>query len=214
MNIQITKRSINSQESLNWMINDSMERDKFEEFILQMNNAGVSEKKASQVWLQNYGAIPLSEPNKFYSCAVIDNGIKLTVTVMRENTKDSSKFKVVKINKVFLDRYDYTKEYCISKEGLKHKIEYKDLVTSNNGEAVNYEDKSWFKLESINALLDKFKLRFIKNEATNKDRESRLIINGMNLMESSEVEIYDKDFEKELYKKIETRFEEVVSDLK
>lgn len=89
--------------------------------------------------------------------------------------------------------------------------------SKSNGYPLNYEDSNWFTSMAVSDLLSRLKLS-IKEYVMPKDGEEpgrpTLYINSMDFMESTEIEITDKEFKKKLYEQIEKSFLRIESELK
>lgn len=249
MNIHPIKRPINYDEYVDWNNNYYEDSLKYADFIDKMMEEGHSKEKATELWTYNLGVLPPSEPERIYQCNILDSDLKLVVTVLRRNDilENQKEFEVVKLNRLFLDSYDY-KRVLIKENGLiKFKVIYKDLsrpqeyLPSSNetmledrtflreneknvylednkrlkGEPINYEDSVWFTSLAVSDLLNRMQIHIKEqNVSAGQDVRPSLFIYGMDFMEATEIEIIDKEFEKQLFSYIEKRFQSIVSELK
>ena len=288
MNIQPISRSINQQECVEWIDIYQDLKIKYDDFMASMLQQGHKKEEINNMWLYNYGAIPPCEPDRFYYCNILEPNLKITLTVIRRNNilEGEKKFEVVKLNHLFLDSYDYIREFVIKNGKLTYITTYEDLTTlENNLEdsnyPLNYNDGNWFKALAIDGLLSKFKLRIGKSDlspdiymtnndglkfkletgaqhededlptvyAVDKDgskfildltaisdtspitgtdedgtkfkfkediveNNSYVYVTDFDAMETTNMVITDKEFEKKLYELIESRFQKIDSQLR
>ena len=69
--IQPITRPINNPSLIEWRNEHSETREVLDDFLNNMKAQGVEQDKAEEMWLQNFGAIPPTEPDKFYQCNII-----------------------------------------------------------------------------------------------------------------------------------------------
>lgn len=143
MNIQPIKRPVNYNEYVDWVNNHYENKIKYDDFVAKMIQDGYSEKKANEMWLYNFGAIPPLEPERIYQCNILDSSIKIVVTVLRRNNilDGEKKFEVVKLNHLFLDTYDHKKVLTVENGKIIFKIMHKDLaINLTTLEDAHFED--------------------------------------------------------------------------
>lgn len=236
--IQPIIRPINYNTLLEWQSLYEDSRYKYENFIYQMLQQQISETKAQEMWLHNFGVIPPIQPDRLYQCNIICPDIKLIVTVLKRNSMIAGqrKYDVIKLNQLILDNYDYKREmakndkgeiiFKITPKGFAQPINNYTLIQDNDylhfeyekattSYPLNYEDSNWFTNLHIADILGRLKLKI--NEYTGTDGEltlPNLFIYNMNLMRSSNFEFVDKDFEQKLYDMINNKFLEIESELR
>lgn len=219
MNIQPIKRCRNYHESVEWELNHSMDRVRYDEFVEEMTQQGLPPADIDQQWLNNFGVIPLPEPDRLYQCNIIDSSIKITVTVLRRSNPQAGqkKIEVIRLNHLYLDTYDHIRKFNVVDGKLVFNVEHEDLTANAGGLPLNYEDSNWFTTLSIDGLLSRLKIAIKEyNMPAPGDKPGRptLYMNNIDYMESRDIEITDKVFERNLYDYIEKRFEALEPELR
>lgn len=220
MNIQPIKRCANYHESVEWDLNHSADRARYDDFVAEMLQQGLTTIEIDNMWRNNFGVIPLQEPDRLYYCNIIDSSIKIVVTVLKRSHFQAGaqkKFEVIRLNHLFLDTYDYKRKFNVVDGKLVFEVEHKDLTVNLGGDPLNYEDSNWFTSMSIDDLLSRLKISikgYTMPVPGDEPGRPTLYMNNIDFMESTDIEIVDKVFERNLYDYIEKRFEMIESDLK
>lgn len=219
-------RPVNNQEIINWELKYSEKQRSLDNFIGEQKKYGITENTAIDVWVQNFGPIPPTIPDKVYQCEIINSGIKIKATVLKRNNilPNERKYEVVKLNHLYLDTFDHSKLILVDSDG--NAILNADNLTTSTEKVedlaiksypLNYEDSGWFSNLHIDELLSRLKVNiaeYIMPILCKDPRKPVLYINNMDSMETSQFEITDKEFKEKLYNKINEKFLEIESQLK
>lgn len=130
--IQPILKPVNNQDVITWRNKYFEDRDKYEKFTNEMKMLNITEDEIDKKWVYNFGKIPPAKPEYLYACNIINSDIKLSVIVKKieDPSLNQRTFEVVKLNKLILDSYDYTRIMNTEME-LKFDIFYKDLSLGN-----------------------------------------------------------------------------------
>lgn len=156
--IQIVKREINYNDIIDWRMNHMNRRNRFEDLYNTMIETGATEEQIRTIWEHNFGEIPPKCPEKFYFCNIYNKDIRIIVTVLKkENVQPNElEYKVVKLNKIYMDstkfKFIVEKEMIVSKlylerntvdKATKSQVELIDgnlYFTQAKGELINGKD--------------------------------------------------------------------------
>ena len=151
--IQPIKRPVNNAELVKWRNEHLDTRNRLDDFVNSMSEQGISEEKAMNMWLHNFGAIPPAEPDRLYQCNILNPDVKITVTVLKRNNilAGQRRYDVVKLNSLYIDTYDYKRILTVNEKGeIVFKVQHKDLsqeaLTASND---SIEDSNILELDNI-----------------------------------------------------------------
>lgn len=179
--VQPVMNPINNHEIISWENKFYEYRNKYEKFFTDMKMLNFTEEEINKKWINNFGDIPPNKPNEIYLCNVINSDIKLSVTVLRNRDfKDNEReFQVIKLNKLYLDNYDYQRVMKTEMK-LAFKTVYKDVtvidkVTESN--ILYIERKNQNLKTTLNIYRNNNALEFLKNKTEYMDVDNNLLIN-------------------------------------
>lgn len=219
-------RPVNNQEIVDWELKYAIKQETLNNFIEEQIKNGYTEKEATELWVQNFGPVPPTIPDRVYQCEISNHGIKIKATVLKRNNilPNERKYEVVKLNHLYLDTFDHSKLALVDNDG--NVILKANNLTTSTGKVedlaikaypLNYEDSGWFSNLHIDQLLSRLKVNIAEYIMPSQDEEPGkpvLYINNMDSMETSQFEITDEEFKQKLYNKINEKFLEIESQLK
>lgn len=185
MDIQIITRPVNNSEYIDWLLKHSDHKLEYDTFIDEMTSTGISESRAKQLWSNIFGDVPKDEPNKIYQCNVYDQELKMVFSILRENnTTKGDRFRVFKLNRVYVDTNKYVRRMNKDSHG---KIEF---IPTNV--AVDIDD----------LLFQEYKIRLVPR--SNKHDNNKIINmpNNFVYMSSVDAHLTDVTVKNRIYKHI------------
>lgn len=219
-------RPVNNQEIVDWKLKYSQKQRMLDNFIEQQKRNGYTKEAAMEIWVQNFGPVPPTIPDKIYQCEIINSGIKIKATVLKRNNilPNERKYEVVKLNHLYLETFDHSKLSLVDSDG-NAVLKANNLTASTDkvedlaikSYPLNYEDSGWFSNLHINELLSRLKINIEEYMLPSQDENPSkpvLYINNMDSMETSQFKITDEEFKEKLYNKINEKFLEIESQLK
>lgn len=167
--IQPITKPINSSSLVEWKNQHLETREVYDDFLDKMKAEGLSESKAIEMWLHNFGAMPPAEPDRLYQCNIIAPDVKLTVTVLKRNNilAGQRKYDVVKLNNLYIDTYDYERELTVNSKGeIVFVVKHKDLSQNGNltVSSESIEDSNVLELDTLDS--EHMSIEYLGNQGT------------------------------------------------
>jgi hypothetical protein len=168
-------KPINNQEITEWEAKYANQRRKFESFLKEKQGL-INDEVVNAIWINNYGDIPPIRPNKLYQCNIIDNDIKMTMTVVQNRQADS--YDILDLKHLYISSIDTSKLIIVNSD---------DEVTFNPIEGLssyplNYEDSNWLSNLHIESILNRLSIKLNTHNVSNiRDKTEKEKITVLNI---------------------------------